>query len=150
DIGIQVPNQIKAQRLEAVISRVEAVGLCSELAVTVLRHAYQLNPVMLADIGLHDLVGPIGRTIAHDNPPRPPPGLSDHRTDGILDERLLVPRRCDQYIREAAGAHDCGWLPAVTETVLDSLCRRCANALNMVPCPQWNIGVLIFLHPRSR
>ena len=31
-----------------------------------------------------------------------------------------------------------------------TLLKRCANALNIVPCPQWSIGVFTFFHPKSR
>lgn len=50
----------------------------------------QTDKVVLRGVGRHDVMGPIGRRVVDDDPDAGSHYLCDHRTQPLLDERLLV------------------------------------------------------------
>jgi len=67
-IGVQVADDIKVDILKTSLPGLESANLTSKIPFAPLRHSYEFDPIVLNDIALHDFVGAIGRTIAHDDP----------------------------------------------------------------------------------
>src|ERR1700679_1908524 len=85
-IRVQDPNNIKLERFHSFEARIEGIHFSSEMSFLPLRHAEQFDPWVPCSIPAHDLIGPIGRTIAYDHPPQRQIGLRDHRLKSQFNE----------------------------------------------------------------
>ena len=76
----------KSRSFTLLVPGVEGLDLSRKVPLLTLRHAQQLNPGIPAMYLLHDLVCPVGRTIAHDDPFERTACLRNHRLKSQFDD----------------------------------------------------------------
>ena len=98
NVRIQVTDDFVLEALDSFIAGIESSYLGCKAAVTPLGHLEHFDPRILREIAAYDFWGPVCRSIVHDHPFHRQDGLMNHRFDRLLDERLFIASRGDQYV----------------------------------------------------
>src|ERR1035441_5208333 len=68
DVGVQVADDFEVQIFHPLVSSIEGMRLPREMPFLSLWHPYQFNPWIVRHVPAHNLVGTVGRPVAHDDP----------------------------------------------------------------------------------
>ena len=99
NIAVQTDDRLVRHILHPGITGVKRLDFAGEVPFLPLGHAKQLNPGILGRIPVYDLVGPVCRAVADDDPFRRRNRLRHYGLQRPLDEGRLVARRCDENVR---------------------------------------------------
>ena len=98
NVRVEVADDVILQTGGSGQTLVESTHLTCEIARVTLRHSHQLYPFVLCGIPLDNIVGAVGRTVAHDDPFERMHGLRNNGSDGEFNKSRLVTSGSDQNV----------------------------------------------------
>ena len=100
NVGVKTADDVATQVCDAFEPGIDTVDLRGEAPVAMFRHSNQIDPVTALSVFVNDLVCPVGRSVADNDPPHGRARLHRHRIERASDVPFLVPCRCNQHVRQ--------------------------------------------------
>ena len=98
NVRVDIANDIERNVFDRIEAGIEALDLGGKAAFVPLRHPDQHNPPALLCRSRHQLIGPVGGSVADDDPSQGRTRLRKHRPSETADMLLFIARRRHNHV----------------------------------------------------